>query len=195
MDPIAGMNLPAFDERTAFRAGAARVSRRHCIWLIVPALVVFGMALALPALRIFVEFVPGYVVVRSIEEAIIFDFAPELARMTFRAQAGGGGLKLIEVWPLLAAGTANHLFALACLLTICRRVRLAAVLAGLSAAFAIGSALPYQIMDWKDGWYLGPGYFVWCAAPLVLMAATWRVDRTSRTANSRNPSVTSAGVD
>ncbi len=175
------MILPVFGERPGFGAGAGGLSRRRCFWLIVPALVVFGAALCLPAYPIWETFEPGYSVALS-TEAIAFEAGEKLARQAFGASRARGGVDLTDSWPILAGATANHLFALACLTTIFRRLRLAAVLAGLSALFAIGCLVPVQIMERENGWVLGPGYFVWCAAPVVLIVTTRRADRGSRVA-------------
>jgi|GEM_PF-5008342 len=81
-------------------------------------------------------------------------------------------------WQILLPGAmANHFFLLACLMVFLRRFRMAVACSTLSALCAIGCLLPWQILDFRKGWVLGPGYFVWCAATVLLAIATWRIAR------------------
>lgn len=180
------MILSAFGERSVFGASAG-LSRRRCLALIVPALVVFGVALCLPAVRIQPvgwsndrSFDPGYAIAFWTEAIVVetaFEAGRTMANSAFGAPFPRGAIDLTNSWGILAGATANHLLGLACLATLFRRLRLGTALAGLSALIAIGCMLPEQINEWSNGWILGPGYIVWCAAPVVLMVRTWRAAR------------------
>jgi hypothetical protein len=178
------MILPVFENRAALPRGAAGLSWRRRLWIVTPALAVFGVALALPAIRVRLwggepTSEPGYTIAFW-TEANAFEAGHRLAQAAWGKPISQGALDFSGSWPVLAGATANHLFALACLATLFRRLRLAAALAGIAALLTVGCMFPEQILEWNDGWLLGPGYFVWCAAPVVLMVETWKADRRLR---------------
>lgn len=178
------MILPVFENRPALLGGAAGLSWRRRLWIVTPALVVFGVALALPSIRVRLwggepTSEPGYIIAYWTELSA-FEAGRQLAQSAFGTPGGRGPLNFADSWPVLVGATANHLFTLACLATMFQRLRLATALAAFAALLTVGCMIPEQVLEWNNGWLLAPGYFVWCAAQVVLMVATWREDRRSR---------------
>lgn len=192
---IDGMILSAFGERSLFGATTG-LSRRRCVALLLPAIAVYGVALCLPAVRIQPlgwsadrSFDPGYAIAFWTEAIVVetaFEAGRTMAKSAFGAPFPRGAIDLTNSWGILAGVTANHLFGLACLVTLLRRLRLAAALAGMAALLAAGCRLPEQVTEWNNGWVVGPGYFVWCAAPVVLVVATRRAARRTTMAGGMN---------
>lgn len=153
--------------------------RSRCLRLLIAPLALFGVALLLPTLKLQVfgdstaKMDSGWVAA-YITEAIMFDVAVDLAR------AVGGGVPLpgpvdfSRNWFLVSGALANHLFAVACVAVVFRRLRTAFMLSVPAAFFAITCLLPNQLIGWMQDrkWELGPGYFVWCAAPVALAVLT-----------------------
>jgi hypothetical protein len=148
-------------------------------YLFLPA-AVFVVSLLLPAFRLkecsATKVVPGYVMA-WIAEYLFFECSMD----TLRSLAHGS-LRGPEDWPILAGITANHVFALAFVAGHFRRWGLASVLAGIAALCALCILLE---QFHEPEWFLWPGYFVWCAAPIVLAASAYRACRARMTGISR----------
>jgi|SRR5579863_747625 len=143
------------------------------------ALILFALSMLLPAYRVWptdAYFIPGYHVAWFVE-FFFWGISWESIKMFF------GTIPVSQSnrwsgWELLLPGAmANHLFLLAFITVLFRRFRMAVFFSTLSAACAIGWLLPGQAVNFSEGWHLGPGYFVWFAATVVLAIATWRVAR------------------
>lgn len=153
------------------------VKRRR--YLVLPALV-FGVSLLLPSLKVFDGYAAGYVAAACVETAFC-----ELSVKAISSLAAGS-LAFPVTWtddfPIWSGMRANHLFVLAYIARLFRRFRLASLLAANSALCAVACLLPEQLFElFGDGrWCLGPGYFVWCAAPMTLAIATFRAFRATR---------------
>jgi hypothetical protein len=141
-------------------------------------MIVFALSMLLPAFQVWngQPFSPGYKMAWLVEN-FFWRMSWESINIVFGAvpvpsSGRWGG------WEILLTGAmANHLFLLACLMVLFRRFRMAVACSTLSALCAIGCLLPWQIIDFGKGWSLGPGYFVWCAATVLLAIATWRIAR------------------
>jgi len=143
-------------------------------YLFLPA-AVFVVSLLLPAFRLqecsATKVVPGYVMA-WIAENLFFEFSMDALR-----SLAHGSLRGPPNWPVLAGITANHIFALAFVAGLFRRWGLASALAGIAALCALCMLLE-QLQD--PEWFLWPGYFVWCAAPIVLAISACRSCRAAR---------------
>lgn len=174
------MLIPSRPSKSTLRSA---LPRRRVVRALLPAVILFGASLPLPSIRIGltppVQFEPGYQAALFVELAA-WDVGIKLARSAAGPVASTDGFNLSGNWPILAGATANHLLALSCLGAICRRLRLATWLAILSAGFAIGSLLPAQLLNLDRSWDLGPGYFLWCAAPLALAWSLCLLQREQR---------------
>jgi hypothetical protein len=143
--------------------------RRH--WLMHSALVVYTLSFVLPSVKIDLfgnrSFEPGYWCALC-AELTVWDFNTELAAFALQSGPPPARDKVLGWFSMIGGATANHFFLLAYALAMFRRPRIAALCAVLSAACALGCLLPAQILALDGGWGLGPGYFVWCAAPVIL---------------------------
>ena len=155
--------------------------RRRCLRLLIAPLALFGVSLLLPTLKLQVfgsstaALDPGWVAA-YMTEAVMFEAAGDLAGPLVGRTPSSRSLNLSRDWFFVSGSLANHLFALACLAVVFRRVRLAHLLSIAAAAFAVTCLLPSQVIDWisDGGWDLGPGYFAWCAAMAWLAVLTRR---------------------
>jgi hypothetical protein len=145
------------------------------------SLIAFALSMLLPAYRIQIwndhdgRFGPGYEIAWLVE-AIFCEMSWESVNSVFGAAPMPSSGRWSD-WQIFLGAMANHFFLLACLMVLLRRFRMAVACSMLSALCAIGCLLPWQIIDFKKGWSLGPGYFVWCAATVLLAIATWRIAR------------------
>jgi hypothetical protein len=152
-------------------------SERGTVYL---SLIVFALSMPLPAYRIQIwndhdgPFSPGYEMA-WIVEAVYWAMSWESIKTVFGATPvpSSGAWNGWQIF--LPGAMANHLFLLACLMLLFRRFRTAVACSTLSALCAIGCLLPWQLIDFRNGWSLGPGYFVWCTATVLLAIATWRI--------------------
>lgn len=145
------------------------------LWLAHLAVVLYAVSLALPSVCIFDNYVAGYLVAWATEEGV-FRNAEKLVEHVL-----GQGPPNQSPWssalPFHLGAAANHAFFLSYIAAIFWRPRVATLLAGIAVLCAVGCLLPSQIANLHDGWILGPGYFLWCTATIVLLAATigqWR---------------------
>lgn len=148
--------------------------RRPVYW----SMIVFALSMLLPAFRVWNvgPFSPGYETAWFVEGAF-WKASWESITVVFEAGPAPSSRRWGGSEPILAGAMANHLFLLACLTVLFRRFRMAVAFSTLSALCAVGCFLPRQAIYYKDGWALGPGYFVWCAATVILAIATWRIAR------------------
>jgi hypothetical protein len=147
-------------------------SERRTVYLSV---IVFALSMLLPAYRIwnYVPFSPGYEMAWLVE-VFFWEMSWESINMVFGAIPVSPSSRWSGWETFLTGAMVNHLFLLACLMVLFRRFRMAVAF---SALCAIGCLLPGQAIDLRNGWLLGPGYFVWCAAAVMLAIATWRIAR------------------
>jgi hypothetical protein len=128
------------------------------------------------------SFIPGYETAWIVEGSFwSMSWEATTARLGVSPPSPSGHWK---GWEIVVSGAlANHFFVLAYITTVLRWYRIAAACATISALFAIGCLLPGQIVEINRAWFLGPGYFAWCAATAILATATLRIARSnSRTA-------------
>ncbi|MGQ0633020.1 MAG: hypothetical protein ACT4QC_00255 [Planctomycetaceae bacterium] len=141
--------------------------RRH--WLMHVACVAYAVSFLLPAVEIMQGFAPGYMCAYWVEAVV-----SELNERALHSATQGSSMSRWEWGDLMfiAGAMANHFFLLAYAACVLRRPRVTAVLAVLSALCAVASMLPGQVLDLFSNhkWFLGQGYFVWCAAPMILAA-------------------------
>jgi len=147
-------------------------------YLVLPV-VVFGVALLLPSMKVFSDVVPGYGMA-WIAENLFFDASMEALRSLARGSLQGLTVEGWAGWPIHAGIWANHLFVLALALAFFRRWGMASAFAGIAAVCALICGLPGQFLSGDAEWSLWPGYFVWCAAPIVLAVSSFRAFRASR---------------
>lgn len=139
---------------------------------------VFVLSMILPSYRVWNPgiFSPGYEMAWLVE-GIFLEMSWESMKAVLGVSPPPPSSRW-DGWPVFLSGAcANHLFILAYLTVLFRRYRTAAVFATGSALCGIGCLLPGQIIAFKKGWSLGPGYFVWCAAAVMLAITTVRVAR------------------
>jgi hypothetical protein len=143
----------------------------------------YAVSMILPSFRVFDGFSAGFEVALT-AEIVTMNFARNVAA---RFASGGpvpgvlfSSVGTESLWgdiAILAGAAANHLFVLALAAAWFRWRKTAVASARLAALAAVGCMLPAQILDSR--WYLGPGYFVWCAAFIVLAVAVSRRPATS----------------
>lgn len=140
------------------------------------AAAVYVLSYFLPAYRLQLFSEPSYEVgwqTALFAEMIVWGLATEVASSAISggpiplAAANGADLRLSLV--MLGGAAANHLFLLACAAALFRRKRIASASAWFAFILAVGCLTPGQLFEQE--WYLGPGYFAWCAAPALLAFA------------------------
>jgi hypothetical protein len=155
---------------------AAGPPRKTCLRLLVLPIFVFGIALLLPSIRVQVfgnepKMNPGWMAAWLVE-AVMFQSVLESAGQLFGRAPAPTPFNLSGDWSFISGVSANHLFALACLAGNFRRLRITFLLSAAAAVLTLTCLLPSQLLNWQNGWELGPGYFAWCAAPLSLATLT-----------------------
>ena len=147
------------------------------------SVILYGVSMLLPAYRIqFLDddddrhFDPGYEMAWFVEGAF-WQMTWEASQIPFRRDSASTYYPLGLILVLIPGAMANHFFLLGCLALRFRWLRMAVIFSILSALCAIGCLLPWEISDPTDEWSLGPGYFVWCTAAVVLTVGSWRVAR------------------
>lgn len=142
------------------------------------AAVVYVVSYFLPAYRIFSDFAPGYEIALA-AESMTWEFSKGVVQQSWSAGTipsvvgfGGAAENLWGDMAILGGAAANHLFVIAYIAALCRWLRTAAVCAWLAVVAATGCLLPGQLFE--THWFLGPGYFLWCAAPVLLGFACGR---------------------
>lgn len=142
------------------------------------AAAIFAVSFILPSYRVFDEYTPGWSCALVTEE-FLFELNKQSIESALRLTPSLHQYNFSE-WSVFVSGaSANHLFVIAYVAAIFKRFRITCLFAGLSALCAIGCLLPGQMVEISRGWRLGPGYFVWCAAPVLLSATTLRAARTA----------------
>lgn len=151
----------------------SRAKNRITLW---PALAAFAASLILPSYwqSLSGTWIVGYMVFYE-SEAYAVASALQMWNAAWRGQSTNPVHAV-----LLCGAMANHLFALALAAALCRWSKTAAVAAVFAVLLAIGCLLPLQLWQINEGWILGPGYFVWCAAPGILAIGALRLLRGRR---------------
>ena len=151
-------------------AHCAPVSTRRVV--VHLSALVYASSFLLSSFRIFTDFTPGHQIAWTVEAATMSNSWKLLLFATGQATSLPGGPTIDA--SIAAGATANHLFVVGYAAAIFRKYRAAAFFAAVAAMCAIGCLLPEQLTDLDQGWFLGPGYFAWCAAPVLLTVAAVR---------------------